>query len=93
MVTLQVIWLDVVVARARYGRWIGGTLPSFVPVPVAGKASAKARKGNKPIESQSIGDDGEQERLSIRLRQLRYGKQEFCRQTRRGAQETEEDTT
>ena len=49
---MQVVWLDVVTARARYGRWIGGYFPSFVPVPLAGKASAKARKGNQSAEGQ-----------------------------------------
>ncbi|KAL0045927.1 hypothetical protein WJX82_008672 [Trebouxia sp. C0006] len=67
-----VIWLDVVTARARYGRWIGGTLPTFVPVPLAGKASAKARKGGKVAERQSAGADGEEEEYSIRLKQLRH---------------------
>lgn len=67
-----VIWLDVATARARYGRWIGGTLPTFVPVPLAGKASAKARKGAKVTERQSAGADGEEEEYSIRLKQLRH---------------------
>ena len=62
-----------VTARARYGRWIGGTLPTFVPVPLAGKASAKARKGGKVAERQSAGADGEEEEYSIRLKQLRCG--------------------
>ena len=68
---LQVVWLDVVAARARYGRWIGGSLPSFVPVPIAGKASAKARKGNKAPERQPAAAAGEEEQLAIRLKQLR----------------------
>lgn len=77
-VEMQVIWLDVVAARARYGRWIGGTLPTFVPVPVAGKASATARKGNKPPEGQNTASDGEEEeKFSIRLKQLRYRSLQF----------------
>ena len=68
---VQVVWLDVVAARARYGRWIGGTLPTFVPVPSAGKASAKARKGNKPAERQPAVEAGEEEQFTIRLKQLR----------------------
>jgi len=63
----------VVTARARYGRWIGGTLPTFIPVPLAGKASAKARKGGKVAERQGAGADGEEEEYSIRLKQLRCG--------------------
>lgn len=62
-----------VTARARYGRWIGGTLPTFIPVPLAGKASAKARKGGKVAERQGAGADGEEEEYSIRLKQLRCG--------------------
>ena len=69
---VQVVWLDVVAARARYGRWIGGTLPTFVPVPLAaGKATAKARKGNKPPERQPAAEAGEEEQFAIRLKQLR----------------------
>lgn len=71
-VALQVIWLDVIAARARYGRWIGGTLPTFVPVPLAGKASAKARKGNVVGNSGQSGvGSGEEQEYSIRLKQLR----------------------
>ena len=68
---MQVVWLDVVAARARYGRWIGGALPTFVPVPIAGKASAKARKGNKPPERQIAAEAGEEEQFAVRLKQLR----------------------
>jgi dsDNA-specific endonuclease/ATPase MutS2 len=41
-----VVWLDSVAARARYGRWIGGTLPKLIPFPKTGKArgSSAARK-------------------------------------------------
>lgn len=66
------MWLDVVAARARYGRWIGGALPTFVPVPIAGRASAKARKGNKPPERQPAAEAGEEEQFAIRLKQLRH---------------------
>lgn len=59
-------------ARARYGRWIGGSLPTFVPVPLAGKASAKARKGNKLNERQLAAEAGEEDQFAIRLKQLRY---------------------
>ncbi len=48
-------------------------MPTFVPVPLAGKASAKARKGGKVAERQSAGADGEEEEYSIRLKQLRCG--------------------
>ena len=67
---MQVVWLDVVTARARYGRWIGGYFPSFVPVPLAGKASAKARKGNQAAEGQEAAADP-LKAYSVRLKQLR----------------------
>ena len=69
---MQVVWLDVVAARARYGRWIGGYLPSFVPVPLAGKASAKARKGDQTAESQLEVANDPEKAFAIRLKQLRY---------------------
>ncbi|KAL3134938.1 hypothetical protein ABBQ32_007900 [Trebouxia sp. C0010 RCD-2024] len=89
----NVVWLDVVAARARYGRWIGGSLPSFAPVPTAGKASAKARKGNKPPERQPAAETGEEEGFAIRLKQLRHplllgrhlqGKEKTAREQRQG---------
>ena len=68
---MQVIWLDVIAARARYGRWIGGCLPSFVPVPLAGKATAKARKGGAPGEGQLLSLRETEEMLAVRLKQLK----------------------
>lgn len=67
-----VVWLDVVTARARYGRWIGGYFPSFVPVPLAGKASAKARKGNQAAEGQQEAAIDPLKAYSVRLKQLRH---------------------
>ena len=69
---LQVVWLDVIAARARYGRWIGGCLPSFVPVPMTGKVSARAQRGSKGAE-QPAGSPKQEETLAIRLKRLRYG--------------------
>ena len=43
----------------------------FVPVPLAGKASAKARKGNRPPERQMAAEAGEEEQFAVRLKQLR----------------------
>ncbi len=47
-----VVWLDCAVARARYGRWIGGTIPVLVDFPPAegkrafvGSVAARARRG------------------------------------------------
>ena len=51
-----------------------GALCLPVPVPLAGKASAKARKGGKVAARQSAGADWEEEEYSIRfIEQLRCG--------------------
>lgn len=67
---MQVVWLDVIAARARYGRWIGGCLPCFVPVPMTGKVSARAQKGSKGLE-QPAASQAQEEKLAIRLKHLR----------------------
>ena len=46
-VLCAVVWLDGVAARARYGRWISGTLPRLIPFPKTGKAHGKGAKRKK----------------------------------------------
>jgi len=72
-----VVWLDSVAARARYGRWIGGTLPRLIPFPKTGKArgSSAARKrkqqqesdqemkNNSASASTSVGGEEEEEKI------------------------------
>nr|BAD42336.1 DNA mismatch repair protein Mut2-like protein [Nannochloris bacillaris] len=47
-----VVWLDSVAARARYGRWIGGTLPRLIPFPKTGKARGGSAKRKKQQQQQ-----------------------------------------
>ena len=35
------VWLDLAAARSRYGRWIDGALPEFVPFPRTTRARTK----------------------------------------------------
>ena len=51
----QVVWLDCAAARARYGRWIGGTLPTLGAFPTTGRA----RGGSKQQAQQAQQDGGE----------------------------------
>ena len=53
-----VVWLDSVAARARYGRWIGGTLPRLINFPKTGKArgSSAARKKKQQQQQQQHSD-------------------------------------
>ena len=77
---MQVVWLDVAAARARFGEWIEGALPSFLKHPTRGKLSARARR--KLPKGRDTGEDGEVDPegvvrdatgqlLSVRMQQLR----------------------
>ena len=78
---MQVVWLDVAAARARFGEWIEGALPSFLKHPARGKLSARARR--KGPKGKDTGEDGGEDLegvvrdatgqlLSVRMQQLRY---------------------
>lgn len=56
--TLQVVWLDAVAARARYGRWVGGVLPEFVPFPKTGKARGGSKKAQQAQQAAGGGPGG-----------------------------------
>jgi hypothetical protein len=78
---LQVVWLDNVAARARYGRWLGGVLPEFVPFPKTGKARGGSKRAGAAAAAKSEGtlegggggggSDGEEEGRYLNLRRLR----------------------
>jgi dsDNA-specific endonuclease/ATPase MutS2 len=42
-----IIWLDGLVAKAKYGQWIGGSLPEIIPIPRFIRSNKKNRKKNK----------------------------------------------
>lgn len=65
---MQVAWLDELAAKARFGRWLDGRFPSFVPFPKTGKA----RKGSKATVSAGGGVERPPAEL-IRLKRLRQG--------------------
>ena len=75
-----VVWLDATSARARYGRWIGGTLPEFVPFPKTGKARGGARKRAAATAAAAAAGGGEEDddaeasggRHFVYLRKLRH---------------------
>ena len=77
----QVVWLDTVAARARYGRWIGGVLPELVPFPKTGRARGGSKaKGQQQQqqqqqqeqqEQQQEGPSDDSERHWVYLRRLR----------------------
>ncbi len=78
---MQVVWLDVAAARARFGEWIEGALPSFLKHPTRGKLSARARrKGPKGrdtgedsgVDAEGVVRDATGQLLSVRMQQLRY---------------------
>ncbi len=48
-----VVWLDSVAARARYGRWIEGTLPRLIPFPKTGKARGGSAAKKKKQQQQA----------------------------------------
>lgn len=55
-----VVWLDSVAARARYGRWIGGTLPRLIPFPKTGKVRG-SNAARKKMQQQKQQQDSDQE--------------------------------
>lgn len=80
---LQVVWLDTTAAKARYGRWIGGTLPQLTPFPKTGKArggSKAAAAAAREAEEETDAGAGEEaaaarddsERHWVYLRRLRH---------------------
>ena len=83
----QVVWLDVTAARSRYGAWIGGCLPEFVPFPRTGRARGGAAKQKAMKSADAAADaaaDGsaatdaggvweDDNKYLVRLRRLRYG--------------------
>lgn len=52
---MQVVWLDATAARARYGRWVNGVLPEFVPFPKTSKARGG---GSKKAAAAAAGGGG-----------------------------------
>lgn len=70
------LWLDVTASRARYGRWVEGTLPTFVPFQRTTRARTRAQRDAAAAAEEGAGgncrapkqaDDG----LLIRMRRLR----------------------
>ena len=71
---MQVVWLDVAAARSRYGRWVDGALPEFVPFPRTTRArtkrQAEADAGAAAAAAAAALQDPDAA-LLIRLRRLR----------------------
>lgn len=69
----QVVRLDVIMAKTRYGDWIEGCLPTFVPFSFAfhrgqgGSAAKSGRKGKRLAAE--VAEDEEQ--LYIQMKRLR----------------------
>ena len=64
LLCLQVVWLDVIVAKARYGRWIEGAFPRFAPFP--SRHAPGMHKGTA-----KAANPGESSEYCIQLRRLR----------------------
>ena len=74
----QVVWLDTVAAKARYGRWIGGVLSELTTFPKTGRARGGAAKQQQQqaAEEEEEGEGGaldDSERHWVYLRRLRWG--------------------
>ncbi|KAI7845433.1 hypothetical protein COHA_000985 [Chlorella ohadii] len=77
----KVVWLDCAAARARYGRWVGGTLPTLCPFPKTGRARggsrAAAQQAEQAQQAQQAQQEGGEEqddadRHWVYLRRLRH---------------------
>ena len=64
---MQVVWLDVTVAKARFGRWIEGSLPQFGPFPKVGRVRGKKNLG----PGKGVGGKGSDDSYWVNLRRLR----------------------
>ncbi|CAL5224634.1 g7352 [Coccomyxa viridis] len=67
-----VLWLDTTAAKARYGRWIDGCLPSFAPFPTTTKARTKQQKKDAAVEAAARAASGMDDDSFIRLSRLRH---------------------
>lgn len=74
-VAVQIVWLDLAAARSRYGRWIEGYLPEFVPFPRTTRArtkrQAEADAAAAAASAAAVLQDADAA-LLMRLRRLRY---------------------
>ncbi len=68
---VQVLWLDITAAKARYGRWIDGCLPTFVPFPTTTKARTKQQKKEAAVEAAARAASSMADDSVIRLSRLR----------------------
>lgn len=68
---LQVLWLDITAAKARYGRWIDGCLPSFVPFPTSTSARTKQQKREAAVKAAARAASDLDDDSFIRLSHLR----------------------
>lgn len=70
--TSQVLWLDITASKARYGRWIDGCLPAFVPFPTTTRARTKQQKKDAAVEAAArAASDIVDDDAFIRLSRLR----------------------
>ena len=65
------LWLDITAAKARYGRWIDGCLPSFVPFPTSTRARTKQQKKEAAVEAAARAVSDLDDDSFIRLSRLR----------------------
>lgn len=54
---LQVVWLDVTAAKARYGRWLDGAIPAFVPFPKTTRARTKQQQQQQQEKEAALAAD------------------------------------
>ncbi len=64
------LWLDITAAKARYGRWIDGCLPSFVPFPTSIRTRTKQQK-EAAVEAAARAVSDLDDDLFIKLSRLR----------------------
>lgn len=65
------VWLDCAAARARYGRWVGGTLPMLCPFPKTGRARGGSRQQAQQAEQEEGAEQDDADRHWVYLRRLR----------------------
>ena len=65
------LWLDITAAKARYGRWIDGCLPAFVPFPTTTRARTKQQKRDAAVDAAARAVSDADDDAFIRLSRLR----------------------
>ncbi|EIE19122.1 hypothetical protein COCSUDRAFT_38365 [Coccomyxa subellipsoidea C-169] len=67
-----VLWLDLTAAKARYGRWINGELPTFAEFARTTKARTSRQKEAQALQRATASPKEADDEFLIRLRRLRH---------------------